>query len=273
VHWLDTEAPPLELLLDGAGPIVRVADGQVPEHATRAEVSLTLPGGSAVTPDHFAIRTGVLAGVLFSVFAEAPGSLTVSQFQVVTDRTPPTPPPPPAEGLCPPTKPGDDCGNKDKDRHFCPSCRSDQPMRVGRASMLEGHPARLVSCETCRTGFARYGGPVRATHRALTLPSFAIPPRANPSDVAMRRAAMGGILNGNGGHAQAIADKPSPLLLVRGISAREIQTLHRAGIITLEQCAALDLDVLAGLLPSGSVTRARLLQGLVRKALRGNGGE
>lgn len=48
-------------------------------------------------------------------------------------------------------------------------------------------------------------------------------------------------------------------------------TLHHAGVVTLPQFAALDVDVLARLLPSASVTRARLLQGLARKVMERNG--
>ena len=266
VHWLDADAPPVELTLTQDGPNARVAESTVPVGATRAEISLTLPGGSEVSVEHFAMRVGVMTGVLFSVFAEAPGSLTVSQFQVVTDTKTPTPPPPPPEGLCPVTTPGDDCeSDEEKDSHYCPSCSSHQSMAVDHHAVLEGRPVRTVTCENCRTRLIQNVGTLHHARRAPLLPTFAIPRRVTPSVLTPRRRAAAPLAP----LTPVIAPRPSPLLAVRGISAAEVRALNQHGIATLQELVDLDIDAMALLLPARSVTRARFLHGLARRALEG----
>jgi hypothetical protein len=265
VHWLDADAPPVEIVLTQDGPGGRVAESTVPVGATRAEISLTLPGGSEVSVEHFAMRVGVMTGVLFSVFAEAPGSLTVSQFQVVTDTRAPTPPPPPAEGLCPVTKPGDDCESDEaKGSHYCPSCSSDQAMVAHQPTVLDGRPARTVTCENCRARLIQNVGTLRHGRRAPLLPTFAIARRVTPLLTAVRVprpiAALPPL-------TPLIDARPSPLLAVRGISMSEVRALNAHGVATLSELVALDVNALAALLPTGSVIRARFLHGLARKAL------
>jgi len=261
LHWLDVGAPAVELRLEGDGADVRVADGVVPPGATRAEVSLTLPGGSEFTVEQFAMRIGVMTGVLFSVYAEAPGSLTVSQLQVVTDRETPAPPSPPDEGLCPATKPGDECRGDDGDSHYCPSCASEQTMRTERDVLLEARPARLVTCESCAATLVRHAGRLHPTRRALALPSFAIPRRPATGRGALRRP----------GPKAAVSSLPLPLSRIRGISAAAIRRMSRAGVHTLEQLAALEPKRLARLLATKSLVRARALQARGRKELARQG--
>jgi hypothetical protein len=265
VHWVDADAPPVELRFTQDGPSARVAESTVPAGATRAEISLTLPGGSDVSVEHFAMRVGVLTGVLFSVFAEAPGSLTVSQFQVVTDTKTPTPPPPPPGGLCPVTTPGDECeSDEEKDSHYCPSCSSHQPMAMRHHAVLEGRPARTVVCENCRTLLVQNVGTLHHARRAPLLPTFAIAQRVAPvAAVTFARHLPEPLAP----VTPVIPARPSPLLAVRGISTAEVRTLNQHGVATLEELVALDVDALAALLPTGSVTRARFLRGLARKAL------
>jgi hypothetical protein len=272
VHWRDVDAPPVEMALDRDGPRARVASGTVPAGATRAEVSLTLPGGSSVTLEHFALRIGLVAGVLFSVYAEAPGSLTVSEFHVVTDKAAPTPPPPPDTGLCPSTKPGNDVGCDEGDTHYCPCCGSDQNVGARRESVLSGRPVATVRCEKCGAGLVRNSGQLRPTRRALVLPSFAIA-KAREADRSVVRAARRVRLSAERAtprppeNAAAGVDRPPPLSIIRSLSAEEIRRFTRAGVLTLPQLAALDLDTLRDLLPTRSLNRARLLKGIVRTAL------
>ena len=237
MHWLDLDAPPVELRLEGDGADVRVADGVVPPGATRAEVSLTLPGGSELTVEHFAMRIGVTTGVLFSVYAEAPGSLTVSQFQVVTDTEAPAPPSPPDGGLCPSTRPGDECRGDDGDSHYCPSCGSDQATKDEHDVLLEGRPARLVACENCAATLVRRAGRLHPTRRALPLPSLAIPRRPAAGEASRRPGPDGTLLR---------------LSLIPGISTAAVRRMGRAGVHTLEQLVALPPKRLATLLATKS---------------------
>jgi ribosomal protein S27AE len=260
------DAPAVEIALMQDGPSARRADGTVPVGAARAEISLTLPGGSEVSVEHFAMRVGVMTGVLFAVFAEAPGSLTVSQFQVVTDTKTPVPPPPPPEGLCPVTTPGEDCqSEEEKDSHYCPSCSSHQPMAGHHHAVLEGRPVRTVTCGNCGTRLVQNVGTLHHARRTPLLPTFAIPrsvtPLVAPASGRRFAAPLAPL-------TPVIVARPSPLLGVRGISMEEVRALNRHSVTTLEKLVALDVDALAALLPTGSVTRARFLRGLAGKALK-----
>jgi hypothetical protein len=250
--------------MEAAG--VRVADGAVPSGATRAEVSITLTGGSELHITHFAIRTGLLTGVLFSVFAEAPGSLTVSRFQVVTDTATPAPPAPPEGGLCPTTPPGDECGDEHGGARYCPSCRSTQPMRIGRAGVLDGRPVRMVTCDRCNATLLRSGGHEHATRRAVTLPALAIARRPLPGSLRPGTRAASVVASVTN-HTPVSTHRASPLAAIRGISKAELVSLSRGGPMKLTDFVALDPTALGGLLPSKSVSRARMLQGLARKKL------
>lgn len=260
VHWLDADAAPVSVTLDGGTSTVRLAEGVVPAEATRAEVSLTLPGGSAVAVTHLALRTRLLTNVRISVFAEAPGSLTVSQFQVVTDTTAPVPPVPPAGGLCPPTRPGDECSDTQGSERYCPVCKSVEPTRAGRPSVLDGRAVTLDSCETCGSTQVTSSGRGRAVRRVPTLPSVAIAPRPLQGARGVAAAAANGLLT------PLVSHRPSPLLVIRGISKAEVAMLTQRGILSLDAFIAIAPEALAALLPSKSLRRARLLQGLARKA-------
>jgi hypothetical protein len=269
IHW--TGADPVLLELEPGGAGVRLAAGTVPDGIVTAEVSLTMPGGSAVRPDYFLLRTSTTTGVTFSVFAESPGELTVSQFQIVSDVKPATPPALPSTGLCPPTRPGND-PDAPEECAYCPSCEADQDMQTTtRTAMISGVPAmvKVAECTTCgATLLQNPGAPLvgpQATAVNLTLPTFRVlrcPTPAQRLEAIQRKKTFDEELAFPG------ADQPafSSLRALRGISNDEIKNLEASDIIALPRLLAMTPEELAPFLPSSSLTRAKLLLGLARKA-------
>jgi hypothetical protein len=262
------------LPLTEGGARRRAAAGVVPDNVTEAIVTLMLPGGSAVTTDELVLRTAVASDVPISIYAESPGTLTVSQFRIVTDKAPPRPPTPPAHGFCPPTKPGKEPGGEDCD--YCVSCGVDRPMRKRTDVARDGaRVAAIVDCAVCGGTHARHGRTASRPGRAITLPRFAIGPRVEhvatvaPS-VSRLHFRRGRLLRR---HASApvaelsLAPAGIPLSRLSALGARERQALDKAGITSVEQLAIAEAQALADILPSGSRARAQMLIGLAGKWL------
>lgn len=279
VHWQGTADPVvLELVPGEIG--LRVAAGKVPDGVTSGEVSLTLPSGSSIRPDHFLLRTGVTTGLVFSVFAEAPGELIVSQFQIVSDVKPAVPPAIPPTGLCPPTKPGSDPDAPDECA-YCPSCGEETEMTKQKATaVISGRPGAVTTtvCKNCGGATVRPGAPAGtptvATTRPIGLLTFPLPRR--PVQISAAQAFLA--LNTALGPTRVVTPKrfiATPVVAappafsihaVRGIGKAEMASLEAAGITTLDQLLTHEPEELAAILPTGTVNRARLLLGLARKA-------
>jgi hypothetical protein len=220
-----------------------------------------------VTTDELVLRTAVVTDVPISIFAEAPGTLTVSEFQVVTDVAPPAPPAPPPEGFCPPTKPGKDPSGEDC--NYCVSCGADRPMRAHAAAADH----RVVECAVCRAPHVRHAGGVHAGP-VTALPRFAIAPHEKVTTRSARASAL---------HFRRMrpARRPRPhrvplpgtgpvahpLTQIVGMSAKERQALQARRLFTIDELALLDAAALAAILPSKSRPRAQMLIGLARRWL------
>lgn len=253
IHWLDVQADPVELILESPG--TAAAAGVSPDAPARAEVSLMLPGGSAIRLDHFAVRTGLTAGVPISVFAETRGELTVSQFQVVTTERPAQPLPAPPGGLCPPSKPGagegEECG-------YCPCCGSEE-------ATPSPAPTVVTICRQCGVTLP---SPVQSRSGARKIAPL---PRLVTGSRVSGRVTPPAVVEENAFLASSGAvPSPSPApgglrAHLSGVSIVESARLAAVGITTVSSLATADAATIARLLPSGSITRARLLIGLAKK--------
>ncbi|MEZ5401872.1 MAG: hypothetical protein R2729_19515 [Bryobacteraceae bacterium] len=253
VHWLNADAQPVEVTLEGTGTVA--AAGTSPATAARTEVSLLIPGGSGVQLDRFAVRTGLTAGVPVEVFAETRGELTVSRFQIVTTDAPPRPLPVPAGGLCPPTKPGaedgEECG-------YCPCCGSEEAAAPA--------PTATV-CIQCGVTLPGTAGVRVAARRIAPLPRLVTASRVAASTRSTSRVAVAAFSSLNGG---AASPTPAPALgevrdHILSVSREESARMAAAGIRTVAALAATDDETVARLLPSQSLARARMLIGLAKK--------
>jgi hypothetical protein len=148
--WVDSDAPPSVILLPPNAPRLRVASVAVPQGATKAEFSIQIPPGATINMEALSVAPDSRVSIPITVFAEAPGQLSVLNMAVVTDTRPPAPPTAPPGGLCPPTNPEDDeC--KD-DGCYCPSCEgTDAVVRPVAVLTPSRRPAVQVVCANCGT--------------------------------------------------------------------------------------------------------------------------
>ncbi len=138
-EWQGSGESPFALAIEAGGPRVRVATVAVPAGVTAADFSIQLPPQSTIALEELSVSPDSQISIPIAVYAEAPGELSISAVNIVSDRKPAVPPGPPPGGVCPPTAPGAEPGGDDCDQ--CSCCGEDQ----------SGTPKQVVMTPTRRT--------------------------------------------------------------------------------------------------------------------------
>jgi DNA-binding beta-propeller fold protein YncE len=241
VHWLagngSAAAPPTMLEVSPASFDGLAASGAVPPNTARAELRLTLPPGSTLEVKSLDLRFPVPTEVPVTFLAEAPGELTVLDWQIAYEEHPAPPPPIPASGLCGPTPAapasggaqgeGDCCCDDDPRGGaavFCPACQAPRPLAGPRpATTAAGKPVQTGTCPVCGASLTRFGGQLQPG-TPLAAMTLAVIPGGS------RRLV-------NPQALEASAPSTLPVTRIPGIGRGRARVLKAAGMDALEAIA------------------------------------
>lgn len=234
-RWLADDGNPtgapaiVEIQRAGVG--AAIARGTSPTGAKQAEIRLIVPPGAAAELQRVSLRFPQHTLVPITFVADAPGELTVSDWQVSYEEAPPERPPIPPGGLSPPTPPGRSPGETPEESGFCHCCEAEREIADSEALQSEaGRPVLAGHCVTCGSEMIRFGGELPADSprflgRSVVAPRpYVIVPRrivtATTASVAASRAAL------------------PPITAIGGIGERLASKLARRRIRTLGDLAA-----------------------------------
>jgi DNA-binding beta-propeller fold protein YncE len=169
LHWLTADGSPagsvttLEILSTGSD--YHTLSETVPAEATEAEIHLVVPGSTTLAVKQVSFQPVELVQVPLAFIAQAPGELTVSDFQVVYELAEAPPPPTPEGGLCTPTPSGQTPGSQPGDCCFCPCCGAEKQMLDPQPTMTSANrPAQRGNCPDCGAALVQPGGqPISAS--------------------------------------------------------------------------------------------------------------
>lgn len=236
LRWLDAdgqplEAPPERLTFASADFVAAARRGMPPEGASSAQLSLLLPPRSRLTVEQISLTFEEALEVPLTFIAQSPGELTVAEPRVAFDRFPPPRTPLTESGLCSPTPPGLEPGEKCEEC-YCACCRSMvKPRGMQPAVTSSGRSAQAGSCPRCRAPVVRMGG---APGPAASSAFRRLPPSSHrlPLLTARERIFQE--------DRPSVAENPPPFLLtdIQGIGNARSRRLSEAGIETVEQLAA-----------------------------------
>lgn len=238
-RWLDdggnVTGSPASIEIQPAGLGAAIARGTSPAGATQAEIHLIIPPRVALEIKGVSLRFPRRTLVPITFVADAPGELTVSDWQVSYEEAPPERPPIPPRGLCPPTPSGRDPGEAPEERGFCHCCEAEREMADSEAMQTAaGRPVLVGHCVSCDSEMVRFGGePVPDSPRFFgrgvitPRPFIIVPPRVvseTTARVAPPRA------------APSPAELP-PITAIKGIGERLAAALARRRIKTIADLA------------------------------------
>jgi len=214
VHYLakdNSEAgPPVQLAIGVRDFPQHAANGTVPDASAQAEVHLILPPGTALAADQISVQAQAFNSVPLTFISQAPGELRVSGANIAYDEAPAEPVPVPAKGLCNPTPPGSEPGQKAGNSCYCSCCQEEQAMaNPTPAITAAGRPAVVSRCTNCGTENVRGGGTVAAGAQQVglrMLPSHsAVPAAKTPLPLKEAAPALDSIQGIRNGRVQQLA--------------------------------------------------------------------
>ncbi len=142
-----------------------------PTGAAQAEIRLVLPARTTLEVKQISLRPEEQVSVPITFIAQAPGQLTISDFNVAYELIEASPPLVPAEGLCSPTPPDRLPGEQPCDCCFCHGCGEEREMAEADSRLTAGgRPLTVGNCPECGAMLVRHGGPFVAHAEALLLP-------------------------------------------------------------------------------------------------------
>ena len=252
VAWRDSDVPSVAIVIAPGSPRQRSAVIDVPDDVTEAEFAIQLPAGSQVVVERLRVLSGARLGIPIRVFAEAPGELTVSNINVVTDTRPSHPPPAPETGLCAPTPPGKDPSGEDCD--YCPGCAGEHGTRHAEIVLTPARrtavQARCVNCGTATVRPARRAVASASPARMSAVKPLAIL-RKPVSAVAVRSlVAPSAAVVGTG--TPVVASGAVALKAILGLRIGERTSLENAGIRSVQDLASASPERVAKALQGGS---------------------
>jgi DNA-binding beta-propeller fold protein YncE len=219
--------------------------GKVPDGASKAELHLSLPSGTALAVGGVSLRIPKATSMAVSFVAQSPGELRISGAQVAFDTVKPMPPPVPATGLCSPTPPDPLPGQPSNSGCFCSCCQDQGEMRNAvPATTPTGRPMIVGECATCGNQVVQGGGQPALTAQTLTIRT--VPRPALITQPVLVRSTV------------PVAP-PASLVDVQGIGQARAQQLAKAGIKTVEDLAKATSTAVAEALPSVSENNANIL--------------
>jgi hypothetical protein len=238
-RWLGDDGratgSPASIEIHPAGFAAAIARGISPSGARQAELHLIIPPGGALEIKGVSLRFPQRTLVPVTFIADAPGELTVSDWQVGYEEAPPERPPIPPRGLCPPTPPGRNPGETPEECGFCHCCEAEREMADSEAMQTAaGRPVLVGHCVSCGSEMIRSGGALvpdspRFFGRGVVTPRpFIIVPPRIVSETTARVAAP---------RAASPPDELPPITAIKGIGERLAAELARRRIKTIADLA------------------------------------
>lgn len=207
------------------------AKGESPPGATRAEIHLVVPPGTTQKVKNVSLRFLPVMTVPVTFVAQAPGELSLFDWNIAFEQVEATRPPLPEKGLCAATPPGRAPGRTHDDHcHYCPHCGVEQPTD-GPTSAISpaGRPASVEKCSVCGTKSVRFGG--RGTTGTQPLAAHLPPAHATAATHAEHDST-------SAGQESAEGIPTRPFAAVVGIGPVRSMKLTSIGINSLELLAA-----------------------------------
>ncbi|VAW30252.1 hypothetical protein MNBD_CHLOROFLEXI01-3940 [hydrothermal vent metagenome] len=224
-------------------------NGTVPTDALSAELHLVIPRNTTVVVSQISFQPVEIVQVPINFIAQAPGKLTISDFQIAYDIPagiirPPLPP----AGLCQPTPPGRPPGGKPGDAcvcpwcsHECPECAAEQTQAVAQVSTRT--QAIRVQPLRRRSLAARSGLTESAASNSLIIDASPVPPAVQLKEavtavIPTTKAAWVAL-------AGDLAITAVPLTEINGIGPERATTLANMEISTMDKLATADSAAIA----------------------------
>ncbi len=238
-RWLGADGraagSPTSIEIQPAGLGAAIARGTSPTGATQAEIHLIIPPGGALEIKSLSLRFPQRKLVPITFIADAPGDLTVSDWQVSYEEAAPERPPIPPRGLCPPTPPERNPGETPEECGFCHCCEAEREMTDSEAMQTAaGRPVLVGHCVSCGSEMIRFGGALvpdspHFSSRGVVAPQpFIIVPPRIVSEATARVVAP---------RAVSPPTELPPITAIKGIGERLAAELARHHIKTMADLA------------------------------------
>ncbi len=229
---------PVALELDQASFGALLASGVSPPDATQAEIHIIVPPGASQEIENLSLSFPTRTLIPVTFVAQAPGELSVADWQIAYEEAPVTRPPIPPRGLCAPTPPGQIPGETGAGQGFCKCCDSQRPMADAVPMRTANNaPALVGRCANCSddmisfSGIFSPGAPrllARATipPQPLIIAAEPAKPAPAPADVSVPQPSP-----------QPERIESPPITAVKGIGEKMAGRLASIGIGSLEDLA------------------------------------
>lgn len=215
----------LEVLPTGLDSVL--ASGVSPIAASEAKLHLVVPPGTLLEIKRVSLRFSTATSVSVTFIAQAPGELTVSNWQVALERVEAAVPRISDKGLCTPTLPGRQPGETRNDCCFCPCCESERIMIDTTPTVTQAGRSALVGrCSTCGIELVSFSGP-----RVAGLPRFPLHPLAARQPVVITTR----VATAPRERFDASVTVMIPLTAIQGIGKARARRLAEAGIDSVEK--------------------------------------
>ncbi len=234
LRWLKADGSPAgsptSLEIFPTGFKSSAASGTTPADSTQAEIHLVVALGTSLQMQQVSLRFSSPTTVPVTFLAQAPGELKVSNWQVAFEQAEAAPPRLPDTGLCAPTPPGGQPGQKPCDSCLCPLCATEQAMtETATAMTIAGRQALVGRCSSCGVELPFLGGePVPWAPPLLLRPPL-IAPAIIHAPIRAKVTPVGRE------PLQVKAAVITPLTAISGIGEERSRQLARSGFDTLEK--------------------------------------
>ncbi len=263
---------PIALELDRASFGALLASGISPRDATQAEIHLIVPPGASQEIESISLSFPTRTLISVTFVAQAPGELTIADWQIGYEEAPVARPPIPPRGLCAPTPPGRLPGETSADHCLCKCSDSQQPM-VDAVDMRTANnaPAMVGRCANCGEEMISFGG--RYVPGARRLLARAMPPpqpmiiAAEPARTAPEPAPEPTDGSDRPPEPQPERIELPPITAVKGIGERLALQLASLGIDSLEDLAEATPELIAEVKGISEAQAARFIA-KARKLIR-----
>jgi YVTN family beta-propeller protein len=163
LRWLkaDSSAVGTVTILDiaptGFGSLI--ANGSVPAGAVQGDIQVEVAPGTTLEVQQLSLRFAATIQAPVTFIAQAPGELTVSDWQVAFEQVEAATPSLPAGGLCTATPPDRQPGETADTCCFCPCCEQERTLTdTASVTTPAGRPAVAGNCSGCGVRLVRPGG-------------------------------------------------------------------------------------------------------------------